>query len=192
MLFKEFRANKGESQMLKMIGVLSLVFGVGLGCTQQLPRGEIRSLRTIGKPIPNSGEFTFDAENMVDGNLTTSWQTSTPHDSGVLVEFNNPVNLVKLRIANGFQFMNHPRFGNLLEKNSRVRGMALAMEVKDSDGSISTVTKEIELRDRTEAGYDDVALEQNNVLRIAFKPLSIYPGSKWADLAISEVIFFKK
>ena len=178
--------------MLRLASILILALGMAMGCTQQLPRSDIRSLRTIGKPIPSSGEFTFDAENMVDGNLTTSWQTSTPHDSGVLVEFNNPVNLVKLRIANGFQWMNHPRFGNLLEKNSRVRGMALAMEVKGSDGTISSVTKEIELRDRTEAGYDDVVLEQNQVLRIAFKPLSIYPGSKWSDLAISEVIFLKK
>lgn len=172
--------------------VISFLVFAGNCMEHSVPRNQIRSLRTIGTPIPDTSEFSFRPENMVDGNLETSWQTSSPHNSGVIVEFQEPVDLTHLQIANGFQWTNHYRYGNLLEKNSRVATIALGMEIEGSDGSISSVTKEITLRDRTMPGYDEIEVAQRKVKRIAFRPLSIYQGSQWKDLAISEVRFMTK
>jgi len=158
----------------------------------KVPRQEIRRIQTVGTPIQGVGEFTFTPDNLLDGNLHTSWQTSSPGAASVLVEFEKPIDIKTLRIANGFQWTDHPTFGNLLEKNSRVATIAIAMQLSGSDGSAPMVTKDLNLRDRTQPGWDEIEIDQNRVVTISFRPVSIYSGSQWKDLAISEIEFIAK
>ena len=136
---------------------------------------------TASSTMPASAGYEFDPEKLTDGDLTTSWQperTRGGKGESALFSFDVEVALQGVSIANGFQVQD--RFGDEFLNNSRVKEARLVF----SDGSEEKIS---------------LPADQRGLVEIAFKPRrtkwlkliveEVHPGSKWKDLAISEVVF---
>lgn len=133
--------------------------------------------------LPPWKGYRFDAEQLKDGSLNTSWQPLDKRTGGVgqkvTLGFHSPRQVHALTIANGFQRADQQ--GDLFLLNNRARDIRLTF----SDGS--------QLR-------FELASDSRGATRLEFKPrvvtqvelevLSIWRGEKWNDLAISEIEIF--
>lgn len=133
--------------------------------------------------LPPWKGYRFDADQLKDGSLNTSWQPLDKRRGGVgqklTLGFNTPSRVGAIAIANGFQ--RQDKLGDLFLLNNRARDIRLLF----SDGS--------QLR-------FELASDSRGTTRFEFKPrlitqveievLSIWRGEKWNDLAISEIEIF--
>jgi len=122
----------------------------------------------------------YNPEFLFDSRFDYGWAEGNPNNAGVgeslEFTFNEPVNITKLKIWNGFQ-----RSKSHFESNARVKkfsfgikGQTLtAYDIKDKQ-----IPQEIEL---------SIPLTGNNFI---FKIEEVYEGSKYKDLVISEMRFF--
>ncbi len=130
--------------------------------------------------LNNWRQYTFSASNLVDDNLWTSWQPTTKASGGVndwvKMTFSTPQTLTAFEFSNGFRRIDD--FGDLYVMNNRVKTATLAF----SDGT----TMPIELTDQpTEATI--VLNEPKKCSWVKMTVNSVYKGTKWNDLAISEM-----
>lgn len=133
--------------------------------------------------LPPWKGYRFDADQLKDGSLNTSWQPLDKRRGGVgqklVLGFHTPSRVSAIAIANGFQ--RQDKLGDLFLLNNRAREIRLTF----SDGS--------QLR-------FELASDSRGTTRFEFKPrlitqvelevLSIWRGEKWNDLAISEIEIF--
>lgn len=133
--------------------------------------------------LPPWEGYRFDADQLKDGSLNTSWQPLDKRRGGVgqklVLGFHTPSRVSAIAIANGFQ--RQDKLGDLFLLNNRARDIRLTF----SDGS--------QLR-------FELASDSRGTTRFEFKPrlitqvelevLSIWRGEKWNDLAISEIEIF--
>lgn len=123
---------------------------------------------------------SYGVDNLSDGDLVTAWNEGANGDgTGQWVQFTfeEPVQLARIDIANGYQ-KDERRFRG----NGRVR----TMRIDFSSGQ----SQEIQLFDDT--GYQQItpALDsEQTVTSVKMTILSVYPGDEWEDAALSEVKF---
>jgi len=139
-----------------------------------LPASRITSSSAQG---PSVG-YTFVASNLTDGSLGTSWQPAKnakgPH--WVRLEFDNEVAVTGVAIANGFQ--TRDRFGDEFLLNRRIATGRLRF-----DGA-----NEVPVHFEADArGYVRFDIPQKVTRSVELIVDETYAGSKWNDLAISEV-----
>lgn len=127
---------------------------------------------------PNPG-YTFVATNLVDGALNTSWQpASSDHISPkwIRLDFDGEVTVTSVAIANGFQAKD--RYGDEFLLNSRIAMARLRFE----DSS------EVPIRFADNArGYARFVIPKKTTRSLELLVDGTYAGTKWNDLAISEI-----
>ena len=149
--------------------------------TTTLPTMTIRPKATVSSSaLKGSAIASFQATNLVDGDLTTPWQEGA-NGAGlgewVRFEFTQPLELARLEILNGYQKDDERFVGN-----PRVR---LVM-VEYSSGA----TQLVELSDVRDPQIINPASEAVEWVKLAI--VSVYPGDKWEDTALSEVRIYEK
>ena len=149
--------------------------------TTTLPALTIRPKATVSSSaLKGTAIASFQATNLVDGDVTTPWQEGA-NGAGlgewVRFEFTQPVELARLEILNGYQKDDERYLGN-----PRVR---LVM-VEYSSGA----TQLVELSDVRDPQIVNPTSEAVEWVKLAI--VSVYPGDKWEDTALSEVRIYEK
>ncbi len=129
------------------------------------------STMTAGK------RYSYGAENLFDGDLATSWQPrrDDPHP-WVRVTFSAPLVVDGLRIANGFQISDND--GDEFLLNSRVAKATVTFD----DGTRLPLDFQLDQR-----GYASFKVPTITTKTMTFSIDAVTPGTRWKDLAISEV-----
>jgi hypothetical protein len=134
--------------------------------------------------LPKWKHYTFSPTNLVDGALGTSWQPNAKKTLGVgqwvTFEYDKTVSVSKLRIANGFQ--RKDELGDLFRLNSRARVIVALFD----DGRTVTIVFDESRRGFTEVQVTPPA--RTKTVRLLMRETT--KGTKWADLALSEVEVF--
>lgn len=133
---------------------------------------------TASSEHPADPMYTFVAANLVDGALNTSWQPASS-DRGpkwIRLEFDADVVVTSVAVANGFQ--TRDRHGDEFVLNRRISTGRLRF----SDGSEISIQFGDNVRD-----YVRFAVPRKITRTIELRVDETYPGTKWNDLAISEV-----
>jgi uncharacterized protein YfaP (DUF2135 family) len=138
-----------------------------------------RATLTASSKLDDWKHYTFGGENLIDDNLWTSWQPKRKPAGGVgewiKMQFNTPQTLTGFEFSNGFRRLDE--LGDLYVMNNRIKDAL----VEFSDGTSMPIT------------FEDVAGEKTFTLpepkrtdwvKVTVK--SIYKGTRWNDLAVSE------
>jgi hypothetical protein len=123
---------------------------------------------------------SYRATNLLDGDLTTAWEEGAKGPGlgeWVRFEFSKPVVIARIEIANGYQ-KDDERFAG----NPRVK----SLKVEYSNG----VTQLIDLADSKD--YQSIIATSEAVDWFKLIIVSVYPGGRWEDTALSEVRIFQK
>ncbi len=136
--------------------------------------------------LPSEGGNTYTAEMLNDGNFKTAWAEGAKDDGiGEWVEFkikNHPGKNVKtttfwgLNISNGYR-----KSKEIWAKNSRVKQLQM-----DINGKPRLL---INLKDtifNQNVGFRSFDIKPGDIIRFTIK--EIYPGSKYKDTCITELI----
>jgi len=140
----------------------------------ELPVADVRA----SSYIEPSAERTYGPDNLIDGDPATAWNEGAEglgEGEWVRLHFETPVIPARLEVANGYQRDEERYTGN---------GRIEQMTVKYSDGTSQTV----ELEDRQ--GFQEVPLVPKETEWLLLTAESVYPGSTWEDLALSEIRVF--
>ena len=133
-------------------------------------------------------KFDFNPKNVLDDNPETAWQ---PSGSGVgeWIEF-YPVrvksegigaySITSIKILNGYQY-NDSKHGDLYYKNNRIAQMTIIWNYSEGKSGRKAVT----LKDVK--GWQTIPVNIPGGARIRLQVDSIYKGSKWNDMAVSDV-----
>ena len=158
-----------------------------------------RKAEEIGRQVPSNGyripndkltlqassflqawrHYTFAPENLIDDNLWSSWQPNRKPNGGVeqwvKLTFQTPQTVTGLAIFNGFRLVDD--LGDLYAMNNRIKDATLQF----SDGTEMPIH------------FEDQPIETTITLPtpksctwVKMIVKSVYKGSKWNDLAISE------
>jgi hypothetical protein len=118
-------------------------------------------------------------ERAFDDDPSTAWNESERGDgagSWISATFTNPVRVQLIRIATGWDTIS-PRNGDLFPQNSHLRRVRITF---DGDHAIER-----------DVGVDQrilvVAGLQERVGTVRIEALDVWPGTRWADLCISEI-----
>ena len=134
---------------------------------------------TASSSHPRGAGYTFVATNLIDGSLSTSWQPARSERGSPLwvrLEFDSPVTVTSVGIANGFQTKD--RFGDEFLLNRRIATGRLRFE----DAS------ELPIRFAEDArGYVRFAVPRKATRTVELVVDEMFAGSKWSDLAVSEI-----
>jgi len=148
-----------------------------MAAVRRIPRDHM--IATASSVLKDWRQYTFGPSNLIDDNLWTSWQPQRKPTGGVgewfRITLNVPHTIVGFELFNGFQRVDE--LGDLYRMNSRIENATVAF----SDGSrlpvhlvdVSAPTV-ITLPAPKRCEWVTVTVE------------SIYPGSKWNDVAVSE------
>jgi hypothetical protein len=163
---------------------LSRVIKAGGKLSQPVALEPIRVARASASTfIKNAGGKPGSAEQAVDGDVKTAWQSSAPDPVGQWLEFEFAANTVieKAKISTGYDATSD-KHGDLFELNAHARTISFIV-----DGQV--------VEARTVAFNEreiDVNLQRPvKTLRLRFD--AVFPGTKWKnDLSISEAIFLRR
>lgn len=149
--------------------------------TTTLPAITIRPKATVSSSaLKGTAIASFQATNLVDGDLATPWQEGA-NGAGlgewVRFEFTQPLELARIEILNGYQKDDERYLGN-----PRVR----LIMVEYSSGA----TQLVELSDVRDPQMINPTSEAVEWVKLAI--VSVYPGDKWEDTALSEVRIYEK
>jgi hypothetical protein len=151
---------------------------------------------TTHDPIPG---FDFGVASLLDDDPKSSWQPKSTHRGGVGAslefELESPTPVARMRIRNGFQYHDR-KFGDLFTGNNRVELLAIWLgspsalaewrnEETRTDSSVWHVLALDHTRDRQQA----LDLPTNLVSVIHIEIAAIAHGTKWNDVAISDIRF---
>ncbi|MBN1320037.1 MAG: discoidin domain-containing protein [Thermoleophilia bacterium] len=125
--------------------------------------------------LKSKSTTSYRATNLLDGDLATAWEEGAEGPGlgeWVRLEFNDPLVIARLEIANGCQ-KDEDRFNG----NPRVR----SLKVEYSDGT----TQLVELEDVTD--FQTITATVGPVEWVKLVVVSVYAGDRWEDTALSEV-----
>jgi len=128
--------------------------------------------------LKSTSTRSFGATNLLDGDVTTAWEEGADGPGlgeWVRLEFSEPLVITRLEIANGYQ-----RDEDRFEGNPRVK----TMKVEFSDET----TILVDLADTT--AYQTIAPTVREVEWVKLVIISVYPGDRWEDTALSEIRVF--
>ena len=146
------------------------------------PRDLAAHLRSVtaSSSMPQSAGYEFVPENLTDGDLSSCWQPARGtggKGETVLFSFDAEVGLKGLSIANGFQVQD--RFGDEFVNNSRLKSARLVF----SDASEERIQLPADQR-----GLVDLTFKPRKTKWLKLIVEEVHPGSRWKDLAISEIV----
>lgn len=164
-----------------MAGIAFMMMVSSALALQRLPVQSVYSIGSAGDHLENQAGNNYNPKNMVDGNVKTTW--ALPYRSGeVVLQFNlrkQAVSLSRIVINNGYG-KSEKRF----RQNSRAKKIGVYVNGYEK----KNLVQEQELADVME--QQKISLpETKNVNSIFIRVHSVYPGSVWPDLCISEVMF---
>lgn len=138
---------------------------------------------TASSQLPKSGQTTYLGSNAFDSNLFTAWAPNTGKQTvgaKLNVSFSDAPRITAIHIWNGYQ-----KWDALWKANARVEKLRLYV-----DGKPYALLR---LQDtRTEQIFTiapAIATKGSAPLRLTFEIVSVYPGSKYQDVLISEIRF---
>lgn len=135
---------------------------------------------TASTTLKNWKVYTFAGANLIDDNLWTSWQPTTKPSGGVgdwvKLTFTAPQKVSAFEVSNGFRRIDD--LGDLYTMNNRVKTGTLEF----SDGTTLPIEFKDEAKETT-----FVLPEPKSCTWVKLTVDTIYKGSKWNDLAISEL-----
>ena len=131
--------------------------------------------------VPDGG-ISYNPANLLDGRLETAWNSNGRKDGkgpGITLQFSfdTPVQLRSITVRNGYQ-KTTKQSGDLFTLNARVRGLTVVTDAG---------TWPWQLTDSKDP--QTLTADFGRVSSVRFEVISIYPGSKYLDLALSEVGF---
>lgn len=145
--------------------------------------------------------FSYGALNLVDNDLTTCWAEGSEGlgiGDWVEIEFKEPVDIEFIYMANGF-LLDEKTFYN----NARVKKLDVELDVYDPVNGYGLKMLTIEFPDLqypdgktefTDLNFEDMCQkitsynEKVSNIKIIIK--EVYPGDKFEDLCISEILLF--
>jgi hypothetical protein len=137
------------------------------------------SVRLEASSVHDAGSgYEFAASNLFDGNLNTSWQPASPQNAWIKIVFDKEVELSTISIANGFQ--TNDKYGDEFELNSRIETAHLTF----SDGTEQALRFERDAR-----GLVSFELPSRKTRSLTLFIDSVFAGTRWRDVAISEIRF---
>lgn len=140
----------------------------------------VYSIGAAGDHLKNQAGNNYNPKNMVDGDIKTAW--ALPYHSGeVILQFNlrkQATSVSRLLIYNGYG-KNKKKF----LQNSRAKKIG----IYTNEITKQNLIREWELADQMD--WQPVILNEKNVNSIFIRIHSVYPGTTWPDLCISEVKF---
>ncbi len=129
--------------------------------------------------LPPSGGNTYDADNTLDDDRATAWNSDgAANPSGVgerlVLRFESPIWVKEVVVANGYQKDDERFFGN-----ARIREARLIV-----DGGV-----EFDVLIEDLQGLQAIKLEPPQLTRtVVLEVTAIYPGERFEDLAVSEIV----
>ncbi|MFK7917924.1 MAG: hypothetical protein AB8G14_07590 [Ilumatobacter sp.] len=138
---------------------------------------------TVSSELPPFRELSYGADNLFDGVLETAWNHcgDCTGNSGVgqrvTIGFTQPVTVVGIRIANGYQ----KEENNVFFTNNRVASLT----VRDID---ATFSDSLALADAK--GWQLFSLPNVTTTGLLLDIDTIYSGTAYPDLAVSEIEVF--
>ena len=119
-------------------------------------------------------------ERAFDGDPVTAWNESEPGagaGSWISATFARPVNVQQLRITTGWDTIS-PRSGDLFPQNSHLRRVRITF-----DGG-RAIEREVGVAERILL----VGGLRERVGTVRVEALDVWPGTRWADLCISDIL----
>jgi len=129
--------------------------------------------------LPPSRVATYGPGMATDGRWGTVWVEGAPGDGvgeWIELQLGSPVAVAKVGVVNGYG--KGPRY----RENARVR----EAELRFSDGS----AQRIHLADSNDLQYFDLSPNTTTAVRLTI--VSVYPGTRWDDVAIGEIRLWGK
>lgn len=126
-------------------------------------------------------QSSYPAQNIFDGNITSCWQDGVDgngEDTEITVSLSESCEIRYIVISNG-----RASSDQLFEENGRVFQLEIS--------TVNHPTKVVELPDENipiAISMDDWGIVSTEIM---FKIISVYPGSKYADTCISEMVFYR-
>jgi serine/threonine protein kinase len=138
---------------------------------------------TVSSSLPRYQTHVFTGDMLLDGRLDTSWQPKGSADDCLgqwfELDLGRVVEVTRIELANGYQIV--ASGGDEFLRNSRVKEATLTW----SDGLTTDVTVETEKKN-----YVSVTFPPRRTSKLRFAIRSVVRGSKYRDVAISEVKVF--
>jgi len=125
-------------------------------------------------------EYTFGVANLLDGDTTSSWQpvqTGKGPGEWFMLKLSRPQTLAGIEIWNGFQRTD--RLGALYKSNSRIKTATLEL----SNGA----KRQLDFEDEETKSTFLFKAPHEAIKWVKVTVNTVYTGSKWDDLAVSEV-----
>jgi hypothetical protein len=155
--------------------------GAGESTSSTVPVVLLRPTGTAASSILKATTTdNYRATNLLDGDLTTAWNEGAKGPGlgeWVRFEFLEPVVIVRLEIANGYQKDDDRFLGN-----PRVK----SLKIEYSNGA----TQLVELLDVKD--FQSVDAVQRPAEWIKLTIVSVYPDYEWEDAALSEVRIYER
>lgn len=127
--------------------------------------------------LPDEPPYTYGVKNTLDGNPETAWNDGAPGSGAgekLTYKFARPVRLTSIRLINGYA--SNP---TLFQQNARLRNVVLVTEAGRFPFTIGDVF------DRQQFDIDF-----GRTSSLVIEVVSVYPGTKYEDLALSEIEFY--
>ncbi len=140
--------------------------------------GELVPDRTSASSFISNGRRQFAPERAFDGDPSTAWSESTVgpgQGAWLAAHFDRAPRIQRVRILTGYDHVS-PNHGDLFAANSHLRRVRLTFdgghaEEREVGEDQRTIDIDVDVRART----------------VRVEALDVYPGTRWADLCISEV-----
>lgn len=143
--------------------------------------GNDRIKLEVSSNLPAWKHYTFTPDNLLDDNLWSSWQPLRKPNGGVgqwiKLSFTAPQTVTGFEIYNGFRLIDE--LGDLYAMNNRIK----EAELEFSDGTKMPITFE----DRPVQTTITLPAAKTGVTWLKLTVKSVYKGTKWNDLAVSEL-----
>lgn len=129
-------------------------------------------------------KITYDAKNVLDGDLTTAWCYSEQDDPGAVITLRAeaPQTVRGIRLTPAYA-----KSESVARANNRVRTFRVAL----SDGETFDFTVQPDLEPDQFGGWASFAFDRAHQLTwLSFQVTDVYPGEKYNDTCISEIAPF--
>lgn len=156
-------------------------FEVGDGPATPVPTERIRVAATSSL-APSDG-LTYEPTNVLDGDLSTAWNSQTSDDEGrgevLTFRFTEPVELTGIRFVNGYAKSN-----DVFTANHRIRNLTVRTDEVEQAVTLMDIAEE-----------QEILFEFGLTSKVEIEVAEIYPGDGFnnpdisTDLALSEVVF---
>jgi len=153
------------------------------------PPGKLKGVKlawTASSQLSSTEVWQFEPAGLTDGTLVTSWQVGKGKGVGewAEVKLDRPARLDAIEIANGYQLVdNQGKLGDLFINNARPRTLTISL-----DGKPAAI---VDLPEK-QRGFVRVELGGRTATTLRLTIDAVWPGKKWQDVAINEVVLFGK